>query len=138
MAGRADAALESMKTTMATQVAIDVADADIASPEEVSMKPDEIPEDVWAIVQESGREATNRLHELLVSPKFTRLKTSDQTKLISLAQNRAYGLPKTSRADLNKRRGRITDATAFALNDQAARAALPEYKQTVIDVELEE
>lgn len=97
--------------------------------ERMDGRPEDIPEDVWEMIQENGRLATERLHEILISPKFMRLRAGDQAKLISLAQNRAYGMPKTNKVDPNKHRGTLIDVTASELNDLAHRATLPEYKR---------
>jgi hypothetical protein len=61
-----------------------------------------------------------------------RLRAGDQAKLIALAQNRAYGMPKTNNAasQANRKRGGASDVTAATLRDLASRAALPEYKQS--------
>lgn len=91
---------------------------------------DRIPDDVWDIMQDTGRVATQRLLELLNSTRFHRLRTSDQAKLIQLAQDRAYG-----RADNGVKRtikAVITadsDATATALARMNTRAILPEFNR---------
>lgn len=97
--------------------------------EEMNAKPDDIPADVWQMIQENGRIATERLNEILTSPRFMRLKAGDQAKLIALAQSRAYGNPKTSGAGEAKRRVGRGDVVADELHKLAYRATLPEYKK---------
>lgn len=96
--------------------------------EELNARPDDIPKEVWDLMQENGRIATERLHEILSSPRFMRYKPADQAKLITLAQNRAYGMPKTNNAANSRKRGSAFDVTAAELHDLARRALLPEYK----------
>ncbi len=108
--------------------------------EEISSRPDDIPKEVWSLIQETGKLATERLHDIIASPKFMRLKAADQAKLIALAQNRAYGTPKSGTAEAvarTKRRAGARDMTAEALRNLATRAALPEYSQEIVDVEFE-
>jgi hypothetical protein len=113
-----------------TQAAEKQAAAVEAEVQEMAIKPDDIPNDVWELIQENGALATQRLNEILSSPRFTRLRAGDQAKLIALAQNRAYGMPKQNTAAMNgKNRGLAGDVTASELRDLAARAALPEYKR---------
>lgn len=90
-------------------------------------KPDEMPADVWELVQENGRVATERLHEILTSERFKRLRASDQAKLIKLAQDRAYGVPTASRAS-DKKGGPVIDMTSEEMRAIANRAKLPEYR----------
>lgn len=97
--------------------------------ERMDAKPDDIPADVWDVIQDNGRVATDRLHEILVSPRFTRLRAGDQAKLIALAQNRAYGSPKQNRVDPRKS-GALVDITADELRVLANRTSLPEYIRT--------
>lgn len=89
-------------------------------------KPDEMPADVWELVQENGRVATERLHEILTSERFKRLRSSDQAKLIKLAQDRAYGVPAASKP--NKSEGGVIDMTSEQMRSLAKRATLPEYR----------
>jgi len=103
--------------------------------ERMDNRPDHIDKDTWDLMQENGRLATERLNEILASPKFTRLRPSDQAKLIALAQNRAYGVPLNYKTDMGKRAGKFSDVTATALRELATRAALPEYKATPMTVE---
>lgn len=100
--------------------------------EAISMRPADVPADVWDLIQDNGRLATERLNDLLKSPRFMRYKPADQARLIALAQNRAYGTPKSNRADTNKRRGGMTDVTAASLRGLVSRATLPEYRQTPV------
>lgn len=90
-------------------------------------KPDNIDSETWDLIQETGKLATERLYEILASPRFLRLRAGDQAKVIKIAQDRAFGVP-TSNRESTKRP--IIDITAKALTDLARRAALPEYKQT--------
>jgi len=104
--------------------------------------PDDVPADVWELIQENGRVATERLNELLTSPRFTRLKAGDQARLIALGQNRAYGMPKANNANKDNRRVSGGDVTAAELNNLVGRATLPEFQRvvtraTVIDAEVE-
>lgn len=89
-------------------------------------KPDNIDNDTWLLIQDNGRLATERLNEILSSPRFSRMRPGDQAKLIKLAQDRAYGLPASNKGE-NKRP--IVDVTAKELRDKANRAALPEYRK---------
>ena len=91
-------------------------------------KPDNVPAHVWEMMLDNGEKATELLNELLHSPNFKRLRTSDQVKLIKLAQDRAYGTPQSAKVDTAK--GRVIDMTAVEMNALAKRAELPEYKQT--------
>lgn len=118
--GRANDLIMNAKAVIADEV-----DGEV---EELNARPDDIPEDVWKLIQENGRLATERLNEILVSPKFIRLRASDQAKLIALAQNRAYGMPKQNRVD-PKKPGMLTDATAHTLRALDNRSRLPEYRK---------
>lgn len=88
-------------------------------------KPDAIPADVWALVQDNGRIATEKLNEILRSPRFDRMRASDQVKFIKLAQERAYGAV----AATQQTKGVTIDITAQELGKLARRAELPEYQQ---------
>lgn len=90
-------------------------------------KPDEMPADVWELVQENGRVATERLHEILTNDRFKRLRPGDQAKLIKLAQDRAYGLPSAAKAN-NTKGGAVIDMTSEEMRELAGRAQLPEYR----------
>lgn len=94
------------------------------------LRHDHIPHDVWQLIQENGRIAIERLNEILSSPKFNRLKATDQAKLIALATDRAYGRPDPGIKRVQKTHVVITDATATALSHAASRAELPEYKSS--------
>lgn len=100
--------------------------------EVMDFRPDNISQEVWDLIQENGELATRRLNEILHSPRFPRLRASDQAKLIALAQNRAYGMPHNNNATGSKRSGSVSDVTQAELNDLAARAALPEYRRSGI------
>lgn len=97
--------------------------------EQLNARPDDVPSDVWDMMLENGELATTRLNEILTSARFSRLRASDQAKLIALAQNRAYGTPKQNRVD-PKRGGQLIDVTAHELGRLVERAALPEYKKS--------
>lgn len=91
-----------------------------------SSQPEHIDADTWALIQDTGRLACERLYAILSDPKFLRLRAGDQAKLIALAQTRAYGI---AVAKKEAKRGRIIDVTAEQLRDTAVRAALPEYRK---------
>lgn len=93
-------------------------------------RPDNIPAEVWDLIQENGELATKRLNEILTSPRFHRIRAGDQAKLIALAQNRAYGMPQSNRDNSSKRQTNASDVTQAALNALASRAALPEYRRS--------
>ena len=91
-------------------------------------QPDNIPHDVWNLIQENGRLATERLNELLNSQRFHRLKASDQAKLIQLAQDRAYGRPDPGvKRSIKTVSHEMSDATAASLRALSGRMTLPEY-----------
>lgn len=90
--------------------------------------PEHIPPDQWALIQRTGAIANRRLHDLLASPRFSRLKSSEQAKLIALAQDRAFGKAAPGVKQKITTHVTITDATARVLSEQATRAALPEYR----------
>lgn len=89
-------------------------------------QPDHIDADTWALIQDTGRLASERLYEILSSPKFTRLRAGDQAKLIKLAQDRAYG---AVAAKKEVKKFHHLDVTAEHLNDLVKRARLPEYRK---------
>ena len=97
--------------------------------ERLDFKPDDIPMHVWDLIQENGEIATEKLNQILLSPRFLRIRPGDQAKLIALAQNRAYGTPKQNKVDPRRSTGLI-DVTARELQDLASRTMLPEYKQS--------
>ncbi len=126
--GRLDGLLAKVEQKKEEQVEAEV--------ERVDFRPDDIPEDVWQLIQENGRLATERLNEILASPKFLRLRAGDQAKLIGLAQERAYGKPKVNTTRGNARGARFTDVTAGELAELAHRTTLPEYKRSrLADIE---
>lgn len=93
-------------------------------------QPDNIPSDVWALIQDNGRVATERLSELLNSQRFHRLKASDQAKLIQLAQDRAFGRPDPGvKRTIKTVSHEIHDATAHSLRNLQTRLTLPEYSR---------
>lgn len=97
--------------------------------EVMDFRPDNIPQEIWDLIQENGELATRRLNEILSGPRFHRLRAGDQAKLIALAQNRAYGLPETNRVDTSKRKAGTSDVTQAELNALVGRATLPEYRR---------
>jgi len=90
-----------------------------------ALRPDHVPAHVWHLLQAAGEVAAQRLHDILSSPSFSRLRPSEQTKLIELALTRAYGQPvkREVRIDLS---GGDADAVAASLAHITGR--LPEYR----------
>lgn len=131
--GRATRALETMAVASKEAVVEEIEAA-------TSFRPDDVPEDVWRQIQDNGRLATELLGQILESPRFLRYRPSEQAKLIALAQNRAYGMPKAAvNTQANgKRRAGSMDVTQHALNNLVSRATLPEYKNVVVAVELDD
>lgn len=128
--GRATKLLASAQEAVAQQIEAEV------ETEVMSFRPDEIPAEVWETIQENGKLATERLHAILSSPKFMRYRPGDQAKLIKLAQDRAYGLPKSGNTQSSgKRSGIARDVTQHELNALVAKATLPEYKLTRATIE---
>lgn len=125
--GRLDQTLPQVQEGAANHKA-EAIDAEV---EELNARPLDIPADVWAVIQENGRLATEKLHDILASPRFDRLRAGEQAKLIALAQNRAYGLPKSNNAAASAKRGAI-DGTRHQLGELVHRATLPEYKMSAI------
>ena len=95
----------------------------------MDFRPDNISQEVWDLIQENGELATMRLNEILSSPRFHRIRASDQAKLIALAQNRAYGMPQMAAKDASKRQAGSSDVTQAELNNLVYKATLPEYKR---------
>jgi hypothetical protein len=89
-------------------------------------KPDHVDDQTWDLIQETGREACARLHEIITGPRFSRLRAGDQAKLIKLAQERAFGTIISNRAEKKAVR---TNTTAEELGKLADRARLPEYRK---------
>ena len=90
-----------------------------------------IPHDVWQLMQQNGQLATTRLNEMLQAHNFYRLKGSEQTRLIALAQDRAYGksdagIKRTIKTTVSVQ---MRDATAQTLAKLDVRASLPEYNR---------
>ncbi|NKB39641.1 MAG: hypothetical protein GKR86_01040 [Ilumatobacter sp.] len=121
--GRANDALNKISADAANVVDIS------GELERMDGRPENIPQHVWDMIRENGELATTRLNEILSSPRFARLKASDQAKLIGLAQTRAYGAPVANRVESgNKRRGGARDVVQSELDNLAYRSSLPEYK----------
>jgi hypothetical protein len=53
----------------------------------------DIPPHVWALLQQAGEAAAQRLVDILKGPGFVRFSPQAQRALIDLALTRAYGLP---------------------------------------------
>lgn len=88
-------------------------------------QPDHIDDATWSLIQDTGRLATEKLWQILNSPRFERYRPADQARLIKMAQDRAFG---AVAAKKEVRRVNSKDVTAEELNSMAARAKLPEYK----------
>lgn len=106
----------------------ELAAAAVGELEAMDGRPETIPKHVWAIMRENGELATKQLNSLLRSPKFPRLSASDQAKLITLAQNRAYGTPQSGVAKQRKSRAGSGDIVQAELDSLVYRASLPEYR----------
>ena len=89
-------------------------------------KPDTIPAHVWQTLQDSGAMAAQRLSDLLHGKSFERLKVGDQTRLIQLALDRAYGPPIKREMSLQLS-GTVSDAVAESLG-RLASTELPEMR----------
>lgn len=50
-----------------------------------------MPQSVWEMVQQSGALASQRLHELMSNPKFSKMSPKDQLAAIQIAMTMAYG-----------------------------------------------
>lgn len=136
--GRASRQLAQVEASQKEEV-----DQEVGEIEVMDSRPDNIDAETWALIQETGKLATERLYEILASPRFVRLKATEKAKLIQLAQNRAFGMPQSNRQDTNRRRAGYTDATAASLRELADRTHLPEYRKArqpneVIDAEFTE
>jgi len=102
--------------------------AELSSP----TRPDDIPPDVWSLIQDNGRLATERLNEILNDPRFIRYSPAAQAKLIQLAQDRAYGRANPGVKRVEKRVSHeLADATAASLNRAKSRLHLPEYRNAI-------
>lgn len=128
--GRATQLLQTVQVSAEERVEAEV--------ERLDHRPDNIDAETWALIQENGRLSTERLNEILRSPRFMRLRAGDQAKLIGLAQNRAYGMPQTNRADAGKRKGQVGDVVAAELRNLVERTTLPEYKMTKATIEIDD
>ncbi len=106
--------------------------------EAMDFRPDHIDADTWELMQENGRMATERLNEILLSPKFMRLKPSDQARFIKLAQDRAFGVPVTHKVDNTGRGGKFNDVTAATLRQLVDRTSLPEYQGSTLTVDIDD
>lgn len=102
------------------------APAPVAPPEGRAAPPTDIPPEVWAVLQEAGERAAQRLLELLDAATFPALPAATRARLIELALTRAYGLPvrRSISVDLS-----ATDADAVAAALLDLHAALPERAQ---------
>lgn len=84
---------------------------------------EDIPPHVWAMLQEAGELAAQRLVEILASPMFRTIAPSAQRGLIELALTRAYGLPVRKALSVSLT---STDADAVAASLADLTGALPE------------
>lgn len=82
-----------------------------------------IPPHVWAVLQQAGEVAAQRLLEILAAPSFKTLPASAQRGLLELALVRAYGLPVRRAVNVNLS-STDADAVAASLADMAQH--LPE------------
>ena len=55
-----------------------------------------MPEHVQDIISKTGEQAAHQLHRLLHDPQFASYRVSDQLAAMTLAFNRAYGLPENN------------------------------------------
>ena len=93
---------------------------------------DRIPDHLWSLVQEIGEHALNRLFEIVSSPTFYKYRGSDQTKLLMMAIERAYGKPdapvrKSVNLNLSSSDNDAVNAALARLSDNVD---LPEYTHT--------
>lgn len=86
-------------------------------------RPDGIPADVWALLQDAGALAAERLRDMLASPRFAKFPVTAQRALIELALTRAYGLPVRRSVSVNLS---STDADAIAASLVDLHNGLPE------------
>ena len=93
---------------------------------------DRIPDHLWSLVQEIGEHGLNRLFEIISSPTFYKYKGSDQTKLLAMAIERAYGKPDAPiRKSVNLNLSSSdTDAVNAALSRLSDNVDLPEYRHS--------
>jgi len=87
-------------------------------------RPTAIPPNVWVLLQSAGERAAGKLNDMLSSAKFDRLKPTEQSRLIELALNRAYGPPIKREMSLQLT-GNVSDAVAASLASLSA-TDLPE------------
>jgi len=98
----------------------------LAEPQSVDEgRPDAIPPEAWAALQEAGQAAAERLRDLIAAKSFERLRPSEQARLIQLALDRAYGPPVKREMSLTLS-GNVSDAVAESLG-RLASAELPEF-----------
>ena len=83
----------------------------------------DIPPHVWALLQQAGELAAEKLVAILQSPRFASYAPTAQRALIELALTRAYGLPIRRALNVNLSSS-DSDAVAHSLADLAG--ALPE------------
>ena len=76
----------------------------------------DIPDDVWALLQDSGKRAAERLYQMLDGAAFTSYSPTARARLIELALVRAYGLPVKRSIDVSIS---TDDADAVAASLQA-------------------
>lgn len=90
-----------------------------------------IPDEVWERLQQAGDIASQRLLQLLEDERFPFLSIKEQTRLIELALNRAYGavdgsIRRAQQAAVDPEEGKGYN-TLGALSRAAGRS-LPEFK----------
>lgn len=90
---------------------------------------DRIPDDVWHVLQENGREAAHLLADQLKPHNFNSLAPKDKRALISLALERAYGKadPGIKRSVQVQLSASGNDAVAASLARLSDAMTLPEY-----------
>ncbi len=84
---------------------------------------DDIPPHVWALLQEAGAKAAERLRDILGSQAFNSYAPTAKARLIELAMTRAYGLPVKRSVNLSLS---SDDADAVASSLAGLTDALPE------------
>ena len=105
--------------------------AQIDPPGDLPAPQEGIPPHVWALLQEAGEEAAQRLTELLQPIRFNKLAGSVQRALLDLALTRAYGLPVRRSVNVSLTSD-DSDAVAASLAD--LRDSLPERRPSPRDI----
>ncbi len=90
---------------------------------------DRVPDAVWDMMQQAGVEATHRLAEMLEPHRFDKMQPKDQMRLISMAQDRAFGRPDAGvKRSVSVNISAGDDAVAASLSRLDAARDLPEYR----------